>query len=254
MIRLKKFCCRSRVPGVRLVMILSGFVLMTGCKTDKCFHTKGKINQTITETKAFNKLELNDQFIVELSPDSVNFVEFLAGANEIPFLQADVKQGELVISNHNQCNWLRNLGQKPSVRIHFQELDTVVVNGECDISCSDTIFSSHFNLDVWGGMTNSTFLVSASELKLGIHGATGDINLFGKADLAYIYSVGNAYIHAENFIAKTLYSTNGSTGDSYLFARDEAFLRIWNSGDIYLHGNPNLVDLYEHTGEGNLIQ
>ena len=236
-----------------------GFVviamILQGCeKDDFCNCTKGE-GSKISETRmlpVFERIELNNNIDVVLTPDTVTYAVLTCGKNLADGIETEVLNGTLVIRNINRCNWLRDFENTFTLNVHYNKLSHIVYNGSGDITCADTVRTNNLLVESWNGTGKLSFLFSGGELYLKLHTGTADMAASGIADLLYIYTAGNGYIKAGSLVADHAWVNTRSTGDCEVYATEILDVNITYNGDVYYHGEP-LVIRQQITGSGNLF-
>lgn len=219
--------------------------IVISCNKDKgfdCLKSTGKIIVEKRELKNYKNIELNDHFVVNLIQDTIEFVEVEAGKNIISEIKCVVINNKLKISDELTCNWARSYKNEKIINIHFINLDSIDVIGECDIISIDSIFTDTLFIDIKSG-------IATVDIKLRANGiyfrtiATGDFKLSGKVNFNYQYIFGTGYLHAENLSSKYIHIVSKTTGDCYINVKDHLFVEQIYSGNVFYKGSPYKIEL-----------
>lgn len=66
------------------------------------------------------------------------------------------------------------------------------------------------------------------------------VNIKGKTNYIYVYSLGTGIFNSEKLLAQTLHFNNNSTGDAYLWAEDLITIEQYGLGNI-IYATPHLA-------------
>ena len=82
----------------------------------------------------------------------------------------------------------------------------------------------------------------------------GDLTLSGHADLIRLYNGSLLSIDASQLVTHDALIANGSQLDIHVYADQHLYYTITGTGNIYLTGNPAVIDAGPITSSGKLIQ
>lgn len=228
--------------------------LYVSCKKSslcQCVHSKGNNSEEIRNISSFNKIQIDNVFDVYWHADSNYSVKIVAGKNLITFVQTNVENGCLFISDKNKCKWLRKY-EMTQIHVYSPNLSYIKINGSSNFYGQDTIFADSIKIDNWADIANIKLMVKTPLLMYSQHAGTGDTYLYGWAGVSYVWTFGTGYIHAEGLNTGYSYVTSKTTGDCSVFVTKEIGAHLFSSGNIYVYGHPYNMDV-EKQGSGNLI-
>ena len=216
-------------------IIIALCLILSSCKKESaCRHSYGKDTVTYIELNDFNSFTLdgNDVFI-NLVNDSINFMEIVGGENSSKHIDYKIEDKELIITNNNKCEWLRNTKNRLRIDLHFKDLrdlknlgDGVISNlSELNI---DTIFI-HQN-----GTGNINLELTSERIWLDMY-VIGDIELKGKCEslIATVGSFGN--LKAKNLKADWVNVKTIHEGDAHVKPMNGISAICEELGDIYYY-------------------
>jgi len=231
-----------------------GFVLALLSSCDKenspdCFKTLGEISEVEVELEPFYSIEVWDEVDIYLFNSNTQQVIIKAGKNIIPKINLEVKEGILIISNDNSCNWVREPGN-PSILIYSNDIQHISTYDYSNFYAEDTLQLEYLSLYSDG---------------------TGNFNLKVDIDSLLIESI---YISNFTFSGRTRFSNIIFTDDSRFMGKDletqysiiehrgsnrievypivELTGILQSTGSIYYYYDPETLDV-EVNGSGNLV-
>jgi hypothetical protein len=242
---------------INIIFILLFCFLFSCIKDDKCncFKTTGKKSTKEIILSDFTEIQVNNIFNVFITEDTINKIRIEGGKNLIPFIKTEVDCHSLIVSDKNKCNWLRNNRNEINLFISVKpfSLKSIMINGESNIYSTNTINGNELEIVVFSGIAKIDLSINNQTTRLTIHAATGDYTLRGNTLSAYIYSFGTCYVFADNLFSDIIYITNKSTGNDYIFAKNEIDGEVGYIGNIYYSGNPGIIHM-KQTSSGRLIK
>jgi hypothetical protein len=242
---------------IKFIFFIMFFFLFSCIKENKCicFKTTGKNIKKEILLSDFYEIQINNIFNVFITEDTINKIVIEGGKNLVPFIKVDNQSHSLSISDKNKCNWLRSYKRNLNLFISVKpsKLNSIIINGECNIFSTNTINGNELNIIVYSGIAKMDLSVDNQVTRLTVHAATGDYILKGNTTFAYIYSFGTCYIFANKLISDIVYITNKSSGNDYVYANNEIEGEIAYIGNIYYSGDPDKI-IIKQSSSGRLIK
>ncbi|MCX6256505.1 MAG: DUF2807 domain-containing protein [Bacteroidia bacterium] len=228
------------------------FSLLYSCNTERCLKSTGRIISVERDPEHFTELEINDVFDVYISQSQEDKIIIEGGEHLIPDIETTVKDKKLVISNNNDCSWLREY-KRIKITIYTDSLTTINLNGQSDIYSSDTLKQWIVTIAVNSGISKINLLINCHELHFDLNGGTGEYSFNGKAGLAYFYLMGTGVLLSDSLVTGYNFITSNTTGDCRINAQKLINAQIENRGDIYYKGSPPNIETVI-SGLGHLIK
>lgn len=242
--------------GNSIVLIIV-LVSLFGCKKPEERRCVKSIGEEIVETLVpgdFDRLYLGPHIKFTLVQDTSDFLILKGGKNLLPFIETELVDGRLAITNTNKCNFLRSFKKEIEVEIHFDYIYNIEFNGTLELTCANTVISDYFSLTLDESAGKFNLDLNASSLRLLVQLNSGNFNISGEVNYLQVQLNGTGFGNTENMIVNdSLHVLSKSNGDVYINAAN-TYLRAQTSrgGDIYYIGNPDSID-YHKFGEGELI-
>lgn len=235
-----------------IILIIS----ISSCKKENCFDCFKGVGKQISEERKFDDFKIitiNDPFTIFLIQDSLNKLELIGGENLISSISSEINNNELIINNHNKCNWARSYKKsKITLNIHLTQLDSLYIIGECDVFSKDTLFLNKCRIDVQT-VGSVDLKVKAKELIFWPIG-NGDFTISGSTNYYFLGSLGAGNIYSNNLKSHFTTVTCRSVANNYVYSDNILIIDELGYGNIYYYGNPDSVYVKKYTGDGKLIK
>ncbi len=240
---------------INLIFLVLSLILQNGCKKSPgdCFTATGEITKETHRLEQFNSIKMLDNIDVELVSGNSPMLEVSAGKNLLEKIETTVVDGELIIKNNNHCNFVRSYDKPLSVRVYFQQIDSIEYRSVGNLICLDTIINPDtFKIDVYEGAGNINLLLNNYRTHLSFHYGTASLTASGYSQLAYIYQVSFGPIDARDLISSFAYLENNSTNHTWVRATTVLEATINSIGNVYYFGDPQTA--LSGSGSGSLIR
>jgi hypothetical protein len=242
---------------ILLVIVGITAILFAGISCNKedapdCFQSAGEYTTVRRDITAFDLIELRDYIQLELHDTDVYFVEITAPENLISDISTDISSGKMLIQNNNRCNWVRSYKNKITVRIHAPEFPEIENFGTGDISSIGTLEGGRIIVQNRHSAGLIKLDVNLDTLSIYMHTGVSDALLNGQATTTELFNQGLGFVDARNLQSMYTFCNNSSINDMYLRADQYLYAFIQFSGNIFVGGDPEDVDLVVE-GDGELI-
>lgn len=240
---------------VKLFYFILLITLLTSCSKGHrcdCFVSNGSEIEEIRPLNEFTELEINNVFEITLKIDTINKIKIITGKNLIKGIETVVENNRLFIKNTNKCNWARNYIGKIKLEISLNTLTYLNLKGSSDLTCTDTIHGTDLIVDNWADISNLYLTLDYSSIIFALHAGTGNIILKGKTISGNYWNNGYSNFDLSNLITTDCVVMSNSTGFTNINVKHEVNARLFNSGNIYLKGNPQIITNSQH-GTGKLV-
>ena len=230
-------------------LIILLFVPLLSCK--KQFAT----TTIYRELNEFDTLTLNSVYEVELTQDTVNYIE-LSGATTI------LEKVNVFLDNHNlklttnyHGNWMHPSNNKIKIRLHINGLHLIQANETCNIRSTNALTGDEIGMVM-------TSKLNEAELQLNCNTffywnnfpCGGKINLSGQVNDLKLWNVALMSVDAQALTCQTALIENASKGDCKLTCLQQLTCALKGEGNIQLWGNPPNVTITEKSSTGQLIK
>lgn len=239
----------------RLLIILT--VVLVGCKKASersCVKSAGEEITVERELEDFNKLYLGSHLKFILVQDTVNKVVLTGGKNLLNFIETNVSNGKLFISNENKCNFLRSYKKKVTVELHLKKIQNIEYDATEPVYCENQLVTDYLSVTINESAGRFYLDVNALVLHTLAYNNWGNFEVTGNVGFYKAYVRGNAFGNSYGLsVSDSIHVVNDSGEDIDINA-DGVLLRSQTlaTGNIGYIGYPTQID---HTsfGEGQLL-
>jgi hypothetical protein len=245
----------KRIKHISLLLPIV-LIALFACNKEEapdCFQSAGDYATERREIEPFDLLELRDYIQLELHDTDVYFIEIIAPENLIPDISTNFENGKLEIRNNNRCNWVRSYKNKITVRVHAPEFPEIENFGTGDITSTNTLKGQRILIQNRHSAGRIELDVQLDTLRIMMHTGVSDALLTGEVQVAELFNQGYGLVDARNLDSQYTFCNNSSINDIYLSAEQYLFAFIQFSGNIYVAGSPNDIDLTIE-GDGELLE
>lgn len=208
----------------------------------------GNLISTTRTIPSFNELSVGGSFEVILVKGTVGEISIEAEENIIPYIITEVDGDRLKIRYKKNSNI--NTTKSVTIRVQFEDLESVSLGGSGKISSDDLIKSETFKVNI-GGSGKIYLHLYAEKVSASI-GGSGDLILKGTTQKMRSNIAGSGSIKDYGFTADNLNATIAGSGNIKITVQSKIKAKVVGSGNIYYKGNPKHVDA-KSIGSGNVI-
>jgi hypothetical protein len=233
-----------------LFLMLIIQVFLFSCKKDGACHlTNGSLVTEEKEAGIIDSILVFNDIDVIISKGAKYAISVEAPENLLPFIICNLEGRKLILSNYNQCNFIR---KKPSIKVFVTvpALATIEQFGTGTIKSNGPIKSAFFSIYNYS-MGDTDIALETDFIYVHLQGG-GDVKLAGKAQTFKILSSGTGFIHAPGFIAFDVELNTSSAGDIYISALESLKIRLEGAGNVFYKGNPAIIDTLKN-GSGQIF-
>lgn len=230
------------------IIILFTVSLSISCKKD-CLKAAGEIDSTIYEFMPFNDIHIYNIFNVEIRQDSFYSVQVKTNSTLLKNISVVQNDTSITIVDSNKCYPLRKADIKIDLIITSPEIKHLNFYSASTLYTKDTLNYNNFLFRAYGKLAFADFKVNCDDhLFLSMWNVSGDIKVGGNCKYLQILNHGKGYIDAFNLKSKYAQITQKSTGDIKTNVSNKIKASIYDSGNIYYKGNPEIDTTTYYTG------
>ncbi len=242
---------------MRLAFVFAIFFGFISCKKSEdrsCWKTVGDLSTKEIILEPFNKIKLNAHLQYLLVQDSTNKLIIRGGKNLINFVQAEMVDDVLEISNKNKCNFLRDYDQKITVEIHFTNLINIHFEGSERLWGSGKLKFDWLTLLIRDGAGPVELDFDAQFINTILSHGFGSFKFTGSTNKANFNIRSNGYGDAFGLSVNDSITVISKTQGNVKVNADGAILKAQTEadGDIMYKGLPSSI-LFNQYGDGKLI-
>ncbi|MDN3666665.1 head GIN domain-containing protein [Algibacter miyuki] len=246
---------------MRKLLYILVFSLILACDSENasdCFQKTGAIIEQEISLEPFTKILVNRDVELIVTEGDTQKVTIETGANLINDVEAVVTNGQLVLTDNNTCNYVRDYGitkvyiTSPNIiEIRSSTQYDVSSNGVLtypsltilseDFGVPDSFTSGNFKLQV----DNTNFRVVFNNISNAfISGKTQNLNV--------VFAAGTSRFEGRDLVAQNVNVSNRSSNDMVVNPQESLTGKISGIGDVISVNKPNTVTV-EEIYKGRLI-
>ena len=223
------------------------FTILAFASCKKELNGSGNFTTVQRELPAFTKVELDENFRVNLVQDGNSFIEMYGEDNILPEIETEVLAGRLSIrfSDYRQ----RYDHNGVTLTVHSPIYNTVELRSSGTIVSRGILNGSVMNVSL-SGSGKVDLVLDTMDVRTTVSGS-GNILLSGASVYAEHTISGSGDVRSYNLQSKNSKVTVSGSGDCEVSAYDNLDVTISGSGSVYYTGSPRLVT--HISGSGNVI-
>ena len=230
------------------IFILSVLGLTSSCGKGDCLDGDEYPRGAERKLEPFTEVRANLSAIIELVQDTSKktpFVELIVEENVQTHLATTVSNGVLDIS----LGFCFSSHKDIVVRVHYDSLNTITVNGPSDIISKTKIVQDDLTLNI-NSSGSIDITTDVKNITSNISG-TGLIKINGQIVNHTINHNNSGSVNTYQTMTQNVFANMNGSGNIYVRVQDSISANITNSGSIYFKGRPNTSTVI--TGTGKLI-
>lgn len=236
-----------------------GIILLTfvSCSEDGLFNyifKPDKIEVTNNNLPEIKRILVYDDLSIKLIPDTFNSIKIEANKLLHKNIEYEINNDSLILRNNNPYNWT-SYNDSVLIEIHVTKfLNRIEVHGTGLVYCIDTLNFNAITLYAFDGAGEFNLKLNNIRTSIVSHSySTTGFVLSGRSDLLNTHTHGKGIVDCRNFCCNIVKINHEGINDYHIFVRDTLYVAIYNVGNVYYSGNPDVRNV-ERIGEGMLIQ
>ena len=236
-------------------------VLLFSCNIENagdCFQTTGNMIQEEIALDTFDKILVNRDVELILKEGNTQKGVIETGKNLLNDIEAIVVNGQLILSDNNSCNYVREYANT-KVYVTSPNINEIKSSTQYDISSdgvlaypNSTILSKDYNVQNSYTVGDFKLEIDASSFNVVLNNLL-NAYITGKTDyLNVIYDSGTSRFEGRNLIAQKVYIWNRSSNDMIINPVLEIKGKISGTGNVICVNRPPIVEVEEQY-KGRLI-
>lgn len=237
----------------KLLYILTVLIIFACDSEDAndCWQKSGDIINREVETEPFAKILVNEniEMILKEGPEQKIVVE--TGENLLNDIVVEVIEGELILTNNNSCNYVRdytstkiyvtapNITEIRSSTQFDISSDGVLTYPDLIIYSEDYREASQTTGDFYLEINNESFRLVFNNLSnCFISGTTNNLNIN--------FAAGNCRFEGENLLAGNINVYHRGSNDIIVHPVESITGDLYGTGDLILVNEPETVEVEQH--------
>lgn len=208
-----------------------------------CWKNSGEITNEHIPINSFRYLKLAAHIELELIQDSLDFIEWQAGANLQPFLKLTYSADTLSLGNANRCNFLRYKNGKVKAVLHFTSIDELHLENSEMVSNIGKWKQNELLIFLKEGVGEVALLIDVQKLSVRNIYGWQQLKLKGQSARLFVELDGSASINTLGLnVQDSIAFRSASLLSSYIWS-DQIMLKaqLYGAGNLYYSGIPNTL-------------
>lgn len=232
-----------------LLLSFSSLLILTSCGGENCFEGSGQDASKAIDVGSFTSIENASPFDLTINQGSPD-VNITGDDNLIDLIVAEVKDNRLVIHTDVNCVDTNN------VKIHVQApaILKILASGSGGTTIESVYSNGALMIENTGsGDLNFYDITNTQALIVNLKGSGNITGFKGQLlDDITIEHEGSGTFTSSEYPSRTVRAHIRGSGDIHVWATLNMDANIYDSGNIYLRGNPRLIE--NNAGTGTVIR
>ena len=237
---------------VRSLWIWLVMLVLSSCKQE-WQRSKGGFTNHFVTLNGFDGLQIGQKFNVYLRNDTTleEGVEIRYFENLIENITLKIQDSMLAIRDENPAKWTKDLSDSIAVVINCHHYSKLKIEGSSKWVCLDTLKTSELAIEM--NSVQDQHITTVTKALTGKCGNLGKINLNGFGTIfSWTIEAGGA-LNAKNFRSHDAYLWHYTTHDAWVNPERQAFLYVYNSGNVILPDTPSYQLKIKEFGSGRVV-
>ena len=237
---------------VRSLWIWLVILVFSSCEQE-WQRSKGEFTNHFVTLNGFNGLQVGQKFNVYLRNDTTleEGVEIRYFDNLIENITLNILDSMLVIRDENPAKWTKDLTDSVAVVINCHQYSKLKIEGSSKWVCLDTLKTDALAIEM--NSVQDQHILSVTKALTGKCGNLGKLNLNGFGTIfSWTIEAGGA-LNAKNFRSHDTYLWHYTTHDAWVHPERQAFLYVYNSGNVTLPDTPSYQLKIKEFGSGRVV-
>lgn len=237
---------------VRSIWICLIMLVCSSCE-QQWQRSKGEISTHFVTLNGFNGLQIGQKFNVYLRNDNTlkEGVEIRYFENLMENITLNIHDSILAIRDENPAKWTKDLSDSIAVVINCHNYSKLKIEGSSKWVCLDTLNSGALAIEM--NSVQDQHILTVTKALTGKCGNLGIINLNGFGTIFSWTIEAGGTLNAKNFRSHDTYLWHYTTHDAWVHPERQAFLYVYNSGNVILPDTPSYQLKINKFGSGRVV-
>ncbi|MBN2663127.1 MAG: DUF2807 domain-containing protein [Bacteroidales bacterium] len=240
--------------NVFLFLIFSSLFIFSCSQASKdCFKSAGDIDSTFINFDYFTVIDVNDIFNVYVEQADYYAIKIKTNSTLLNNVDVTIVDSTITITDKNKCYFSRDYDLDINIYITAPNLREINFYNASTLISINTLSFKRFLFRAYGKLAFCNIDVNCSDhFFLSLWNISGEYTISGQCNFLDILNHGTAKIHTDSLTAKYATIQQRSTGDIKVNVLNKIVGNIYDIGNIYYKGNPEIDS--NIIGEGKFIK
>jgi hypothetical protein len=235
-----------------LIYCLAVTAIIISCNPEDCLEGAGSKGEKTIQTGFYKVVYVNGIFDVLLVQDTTCFIRFEGGENLLEQANASNTDSVVWIDNNSNCYFLKDY-EKIKVYLHFNKISEIRLKEACSVKSVNPITNT-FTMTAEGQVTDIDIELNNEHFFFYNNKTSGGKFVFrGWCNHCSIMGFYSGKVDASDLNTNTMKIENHSVTDYLVRAQETVHAKIFNSGNIYVYGKPEII-IDSLAGSGKVIR
>lgn len=226
-----------------LFFIFFALLILFSCsERNNCLKSPGNTTKEEAILSSFDKVLIKSIFDVEITNATRSSISISTRENIMPFIKYEVINGELVIENTYECDWLKNV-ELPTIIISSPTLERIEILEACNLKSIGELNYNFLDIDCKSKIIKTDIHINCDTLIFSTNTTTGDYLFKGNCSYARFSNKGSGYLLVDNFVCERMDIIHESLGRSIINVTDSLYVESIKHGVVHLQSEicPKIV-------------
>jgi hypothetical protein len=235
-----------------LLFLLTSLIVLSGFYSYEVVTGNGNLKKETRQISGYTGVALSGNMNVQVSYGNTNSITVEADENLLPYIETEVKGGDLVVKSKDKVSLKSN--HKLTIYVSLTKVSNLKVSGSGNIIGSgDFVNDGKTNLAVSGSGNINFGMNSFNETKIAISGS-GNVILKGKSTNNIDATIsGSGNIDASEVSCNDVFANVSGSGNIKVYANKSIDAKVSGSGNIYYKGAADRLSI-KSSGSGKIIK
>jgi len=215
-----------------------------------CLKSAGEIDSTTFELEKFTIIDVYDIFNVYVKQADNYSIKIKTNSTLLNNVEISLEDTILTITDKNKCYFTRDYNLEINIFITAPNLRKINFYNASTLISQNTLNYERFLFRAYGKLAFCDIDVNCSDhFFLSLWNVSGEFKVTGQCKYFEILNHGTSYIHAYEMDAEYVWVEQKSLGDVEINASKKIFGDIYDIGNIYYIGNPEIDSNIIGTGK-----
>ncbi|MFA9370262.1 MAG: GIN domain-containing protein [Labilibaculum antarcticum] len=216
-------------------------LIFCSCSQLNLFEEEGDYTETRFEFTAITQIKNLNTFTIEIVQDDEEYLLLKGGENVLKEATISFSDQEIIL-DHQYQNWTRNY-DLITAEIHLKDLQTITIDSPAEISSNGTLNGDNLYIDITADaeLVEMNLNLDYTSMTFHSHGSvSGGYEFAGICPLANYTLNGITNIKSSSLKSQTISLGQNGIGEAHVWAEEKLNVTIYNIGNIYYKGNPEV--------------
>ncbi len=243
----------------RIIYILCLITLFSCDSEDAgdCLQTAGEIIQQEFDVPVFTKILVNKKVALVIKEGPIQKVVVETGENLMPDIEVQVIDNQIILTNHNTCNFFRDYGitkvyiTSPNIN-EIRNASELNVTSDGELTYPSLYLRSSGEKSKYLAVGDWHLTINNNRVNIWSNGISTFFINGTTNSLDIGFTDGDTRFEGENFIVKNITVRNVSSNDVLIYPTESLKGSIHSVGDVISFNQPPIVEV-DVQSKGNLI-